>query len=561
MVKRRARAREAHSPAASRMARRAFARASGEHGVTLVEILVSMAVMSFGLLALASVSTAGLLSLRDSTARQSATEAAAQALELARDTAWSQLANLTGDAMVTGATFDPDGPGCLAAENVIRSAVGPVTGAPYQVGPASPTLAERTVRTYVTDVAALDCPAAPATPTPPPAPAKRVTVVVQWRSGDAIHESRKSTMIAFSGRGSDTVLFDVTPRVASVTDVPGVLCLEHVLTNLGMADAYQIDAPTPPPGVLFAAYVDANNDGVGDPAEAIGLSTALVPFSGTLPLLFCYDVDNVNVQYQFLVGVRSFAASNQVITLTHNVQTIDTLTLYLHNAPNGASHDRVVEPFDDSLLDMDRLLPDPIVGPGAPPASAGVMFDYDRNIDLLGYQGMALPRVPVNPLPDPLPVSGDLNDDDSSYHGRWDYQMPRQMRVGGTGAVHVWTAPTAALGNPLSALGLPLPPPGVPFGMRYRLLHLDINRVQIRELASSPAELVLGVPGFSPVYFHATWGWQATSWDYSVAGPITVDKHDYLRLELVCDFLISTQSCHLGHDTLAFPARVEVPLL
>ena len=527
--------------------------------MTLVELLVSMGVLSFGLLALASVSTAGLLSLRDSSARQSATEAGTQILEMARDTEWPQLANLSGDPLVPGTTFDPDGPGCLAAETIIKSAVGPVTGSPYQVGPAVPTTQQRSIRTYVTNVAALDCPAAPATPTPPPAPAKRVTVVVQWRSGDVVHESRKSTMIALSGRGSDNIVFDVAPRTDTVSDVPGVLCLDHVLTNQGMQDAYQIDTPpTLPPNVPFTSYVDANNDGVGDPSEAIGLSTAVVPFDGTLPLLFCYEVDDVNVTRQYVVGVRSFAASSQVIQLTHTVQTIDTLTLYLHNPPNNVSHTRDITAV---ALTMDRVLPLAVPSPGAPPTSAGLMHDYDSNIDLLGYQGMALPRVPVDPLPDPLPVSGDLNHPDSPYHGRWDYQMPRAMTVGGSGVIQLWTAPTAALGNPLSALGIPLPPPGVPFGLRYRLLHLNGAGQVLQELAVSPTQLVLGVPGVSEVYFHQTWGWQSTAWNFTVPAAVPVAKHDYLRLELVCDFLISTQSCHIGHDTPDRPARVEVPLL
>ena len=537
MVTRHGAAGEMTSPhAAGRLARRvamSSLRAHDERGMSLIEVMIALTIMSFGLLALASVSAAGLLSLRDARQRQAATEAASSALDAARNLPYQSIVNSTADSYINAIpTYDPDGSGCLTGESVIKLSTGPVTGAPFVAGPATPTAGQLTVRTYVTQVANLECPS-----TPPPIAAKRVTVVVQWLSGSAVHETRKSTMVAYSQRGQGVPNFVVTPLVMPSVGTPGTQCITHTLTNQGLTDTYEI-VVTLPNDFALTVYDDANSNGIGDAGEAVpeygGVPrTDAVATFGTKDLLFCYQVFDPNRVEIITPRVRSFYSPSISVLLTHTVTTTSELKFTLHAGDtNDADEVRVIPapPLDSKDFPAWRM--DPIL-----PASqiiGGLFNEDDPAVDAL--PGALMRRLSVAsppPLTDPVDWS-------EPGHLRWDWQAPLGTNITGAASFKIWTAPADALGTPTL---LPYVPKDV--ALRFRLWHLDADRNPVALMAISPDVLVAGVDTVS----HLTWGWQSRIRAFVITGSHYVAKNHWIRLELACDPLDSPQDCHAAMDT------------
>lgn len=152
-------------------------------GLTLIEVMVAVMVLTASLLSVARVSATGLASLGDSRQRQQAVVLATRSLETARTYPYASLAMRTAETPET--TWDPDGAGALPAEQVVRTDTGSVTGASHQVTAGA---GSQTLRTYVTWYDDPDVGGAQN--------AKRVTTVVGWTAAGGVREVRMSTLVA-----------------------------------------------------------------------------------------------------------------------------------------------------------------------------------------------------------------------------------------------------------------------------------------------------------------------------------------------------------------------------
>lgn len=172
-----------------------------EDGITLVEIMLTLVILSIVLSAMFSVIIGGLQSLSESRARQTASQVATEQIETLRTLAPSEVA-MYNDPLVslsaefdpatvvcggTAGTYDPDGAGPLGCETVATLSLGAVTSdLPWQ--------GERdgvTVETIVTE----------ATGTGVPAGAVRVTVVSTYEFSDGVEEVRRSALFSEVARG------------------------------------------------------------------------------------------------------------------------------------------------------------------------------------------------------------------------------------------------------------------------------------------------------------------------------------------------------------------------
>jgi len=163
----------------------------GEAGLSVMEVVVSAAILATSLLAVAGLLTTSLATLRDARDRQLATVAASRALESARALTFDDLVMASVDAPPTG-TFDPDGDAAgLTAEVVCHNLLtdclrssGAVVGDPYWSAVDALTL-----RTYVTWVPAASTGGVPGL-------AKRITAVATWHARAQDRELRQSTIVA-----------------------------------------------------------------------------------------------------------------------------------------------------------------------------------------------------------------------------------------------------------------------------------------------------------------------------------------------------------------------------
>lgn len=155
-----------------------------ESGVSLVELLVAVMLLTGAFLALAQVATNGLFSLRSAADRTTAMGIATQTVEAGRALEWSSLlmdedvhAGICGDPVA----IDRDG---TVTESVLCETDGAVAdGLPFWGvdGPYE-------IETYVTAV-------------PGYGNARRVTAVVTWEERGGSRELRTSTVVAQVARG------------------------------------------------------------------------------------------------------------------------------------------------------------------------------------------------------------------------------------------------------------------------------------------------------------------------------------------------------------------------
>lgn len=503
-----------------------------DSGLSLVELLVAVTLLTVAVLMLASVSIASLSSLRDSRLRQEGSDAVSRAIELARSHSYGELAMdagdplLTSDPRISAGAFDPDGDdGCLPAEELVTSADGPIIGDPYQRDPSGPT--GLTVRTYITDVGEVRC------GTAYPEDVRRVTAVASWTGpeGDA-GELRKHTLIVPAERGVPEPEFDVIPRSSSESGAPGENCLTHTLVNLGVEDSYTFHPPAPP-AVQPTVYA-------GSPREEVSGAYGPVDTGASVPLEFCYDT---LADLEQSLEVRSGFDPNVSVTLDHSIDVEPLLTLYLHHAPdNEEDHERELGPAYDFALGTSE--------PNQPwyPGSPGVLFNYDTNYD--AYSGLGLYRD---------------SDPTSQWDGYWRYQFeqPSGTTLSGSPKLTVWLAWDEALdGGTASQAEMTL---------RVRLWRLPAS-------GDVPGDLLVDEEfvGGTDIPFHGGTGWEQRTLVLPSLSSTTFAPNEYLRLQVGCRPLTSEEQedlgtlllgvespnpCMVAYDAPGqYPARLEIGL-
>lgn len=229
-----------------------------ESGMTLIEVLVAVFILSVAILAVASTATMAVKTIRTSRDRDLATQGASAALEAARGIPYDSLSLdttnvFTGDSLVSGGTFAHDG---TDAEPLIVTSGGI---APYRCDASNAAscwfdfdaFAElHEVRTYVTwfdDDDSVDSDG-DGTKTND-RDARRVTVIASWETAGGTKSVRQSTIVAETGRGVGIPDFVISPTTQT-SPVPSgkALCLNHVLENFGVIDSYDLWYTTPANG-------------------------------------------------------------------------------------------------------------------------------------------------------------------------------------------------------------------------------------------------------------------------------------------------------------------------
>jgi type II secretory pathway pseudopilin PulG len=528
-----------------------------EDGLSLVEVLIAMFVLSIAVLALASTAAATVTSLRVSRERQLATVAASAAIEEVRSYEYRDIAHPHDE--VTPAT-DPDYVSGTApyefahddqnAEPLVVSADGRVS--PHAWTSDDGRLMIRVFVTWYND---------PSTATAHDA--RRITAIVRWddpAGGEG--EVRQSTLVAEAGRGLPQPRFHVSPSEL-MRHTPGLVCFTHSLRNIGATDRYDwqlFDSDGEPASVVnnwtLRAVADRweaqiwfgtpDYDGSNKPNTAAPNlwrdetgnqrpdSPGEVEAGETQTITVCYTPSNhpqTNKAPTLSFVIRS-AFDETVKTDPPIVNRIvwepKVHVLFLHDPDNTQDHERELgEPYT-----MNEVAP---IQVDDDDNTFDTLFNYDTDWDPDEMGGIWLPR-------------GETGKDDGTEHtGIWTYNgLPVGTELM-EGTLTIWSAWAGILDGEPTANG-PL--------LRYGLA-LDVMRWTG---AGFDAESVPITPNeFS--YEHTALDWMPVSVSFEVVGePLEIESsQDHLRLRIWCagDGLLEPD-CHLAYDTESYPSRLEM---
>ncbi len=524
-----------------------------EAGLTLIEALIAVFVLSIAVLAIAAVSVDSLTGLRQGRNRQEATDLASAELEFARGLGFEDSVML--DAQVDP-LVDPYVRVASGTKRFAHDCAGPEStcggGTTFEdlvvdtAGGLDPYLRSTgryTVRTYVTWADAGQT-------------QKRVTTVVTWfdaRRGPG--QVRESTIIARSERGLAAPDFDITGVPAPLTAATATsVCLTQSIVNLGERDRHDvtiaaavlngvpmtgIDAsttinvgawvvhpfigvspnPLPPPSTLPLPAVDQNGDARPD-------SQVFLDRNAALPLQLCYDVPSgATGTNTFDVLVRSAFDPSVQETFTHTI-TIGA------PGPGGGTTTRYYLDFVNKASSINTRLH--LMGTAVP--TAVTLVDYDGtspDTDADNLPGLRLAR------------------NTPAHVARFDFQNKSNapLVLNGTATPRLWSSWKDAL-----AVGSPA----------ARQLSYEIRIEKLDTARNLTATLYTGYA----TYTHDSAGWEVVD----VAGinfsgtPVaarSVAKNEWIRVSFACvdgtfggTPYVSDDDCHLAFDTASQPASV-----
>lgn len=398
-----------------------------EEGLSLIELMIAGFVLSVAVLALASVASTSLISVRDARERDRSTAATSSALEAIRalefdeialraDGQWTDddLVSLSGDDWL----LDHDGDG-QHTEVIWATTDGAID--PYRCDADTPDCwfdvpadSSATVRVFVSwypDATERD--------------AKRITVVTSWDdpSFSGPRTVRMSTVVAPASRGIPVPAFEVRPpSVSTAVDEAWVEdavaagdeeCLEHTLTNFGAIDRYDLEpgaewSPRNPTSEgtfqseswIFRAFFVPEGEEVGEDwlmrspeATAPLRSPASLDTGEAAKLHLCYEPrpDGASSTQPAGGDVFTFTPTfhsafdpnvSHEVANTITVTAGETFVLYLHDeVGHDDDHDRPWkhprppnQTFDFDQFPMNQTHP----GDLAPPRTS--LFDYDVGV-------------------------------------------------------------------------------------------------------------------------------------------------------------------------------------
>jgi type II secretory pathway pseudopilin PulG len=549
-----------------------------EEGLGLVEVMVAIFVLGVALLALASVGTTSLVSLRVTRDREQATNAASAAIEDARARDFSGLALASGSVTVASipAAALPGGStaACFDGEAVVTDAV--LNPVPFErnVGNGG-RIRLHTLVTYPEG-----------TCTAPVTDLKRVVAIASWQDGAQTRFVQQETLVASAGRGLPVPKFEVRPPESSLSISKAHLsttgaprCIEHQLRNLGADDRYDWDIeelsvgmPASGPGNRLkagdwyaTAYLEypAVDSRAGEPPTDGEMTLAggvprpasdeIIEPGDTASFTVCYEpaitVDAASNTWPadivVTVGVRSRFDERQSRTVTHHVSVRDEAVpgrgLYLFDRDDSNAHDRrVLRPSGERVYVPYQM------GPLAKPTDDASLVSHLGTIDYTqtarsnwsteigsnNYPGVRLQRPAV-----PSPSDPDV----SSTTAVWHHQFLAPEILLPNATLVLYHAPTSALSGV-----------GVPTGGRSVTLEIRVDGLHTNE-----RNVIWNGISTTHTYNHTENGWMQRDIPLSLGGEVSFGSGRYLRLRVTCA-ASNAEDCNLAYDNVAYPAALFV---
>jgi type II secretory pathway pseudopilin PulG len=543
-----------------------------EAGLGLIEVMIAIFILGVALLALASVGTTSLISLRVTRDREQATNAASAAIEAARAVSFRNLAipagtvdvsQLPDGALPTGSTNS-----CVGEEPVVTDAV---TEPPF----AQDVGNQDRIRVYtLVTYAETDCSVGG------PTELKRVIAVATWSDQGQTHHVKQETLVVAAGRGLPVPRFEVRPPESSLSVSQTFLgdpaetdkrrCVEHQLRNLGADDSYEWQVETDSSGVppirsgsgysagdwLVTAFLELPTvpSRAGDPPPSSALMDAATESSRpgsdeviepgeTATFTVCYEPvatpDETGPWPEALeatVAVHSRFDDRQVKRVVHDVtappETALGDPLFLFDPDDSTAHARRVDgAFLPSLMGPRSSDPNQISFLGTIDYTQTSRSNWSTDIGANNYPGTR------------FNVLSTMDRQVGISTMAWHYQFPAKTTLRRDATLVLWHAPTNGIAG-----GPSLPEGGQPVTLEVRVDALGNNEKTV-SWTGITAEYT---------YTHSTTGWRKLE----IPLDLGQDEQEfasgrYLRLRLTCGPMNSAD-CNLAYDNVAHPSALYV---
>jgi type II secretory pathway pseudopilin PulG len=532
-----------------------------ESGITLVEVLVAIFILSVALLALGSTATASLLSLGESRDREQATNAASAAIEAARARDFGALSVDAGEPLSSLPTPVASMLGvsgnCAGTERVVQDA------ASIDPLPLVHQAGNNNAITVYTLVSWADQPCTATT-----ADMKRVVALATWNDRGTLRSVRNETLVAPAGRGLPVPNFEVKPAESTLSMAPDRAlggderCLEQQLRNLGASDSYEIELVSVDGGSNSGSLAGSSWTLGGEwTARAFFEHPAVAPRGGDVPtnglmqdgdgngrpetdarlaareqatVTLCYrslrsdSAEDVTVEYD----VVSRFDERRTERLTHHLTIDDPIVqLFLQDRDDTQDHERRTSTSGNAATRYPAYRMNPLN-----PASG------DR-AQLLGAElfrwGSELHDVPGLPLL--RATSGSQSARLRTVDFRYGVQAPTVLQPGAD--LRIWTAPVTNLAGSATPRWVE---------MLVQLDVLDTNDSTVVWPTAGPYTVRLA-------YEHVGSGYQAKDVQLGFTDTVPLAANQKIRLRVTCD-AASDVDCAVGYDAVTHPARLQVEL-
>lgn len=314
---------------------------SQDHGFSLVELVVALAIAMVVFTAMAAAAIAGVRASVVARQNQQAVDVLNEIVESGRGLNYANLAmvtsDLAGDPAITGGgtpTFSvPNG---IGTENVWAQATGSVS--PHITTEQGTNGFEYTVARYVT------VPNGVTTDSSGQPMQKRYTVIATWSSYGSTHERVVSTLVTETQRGLPLPRYAVTPTsLLTQTKNPGTeLTWGFQVINRGARDTFNVTSSSG----TWTYFVDADCNGGLDAGETTQLSNSDAATGNTAPDTGPLEPNNYPpfcVIASRTIPSGELGTSSVVFTLTSSAQpsaagavvTTPTYTVDVTSGPVG----------------------------------------------------------------------------------------------------------------------------------------------------------------------------------------------------------------------------------
>jgi Tfp pilus assembly protein PilV len=545
--------------------------ADDEEGLGLVEVLVAVFILSVALMALASVGTSSLISLRMTRDREQATNAASTALEEARALSFDALALPAGANPTTlpadvRAALNVTSATCVGGEALVTDAASPQ---PVPLTRTSGTNGAHRVHTVVT-WANQNC-------TATNSGLKRVVSIVTWPDGPRFNFVRNETLVAPAGRGLPNPNFDVKPSRGAVMLTAAQVangstrCVEHQLRNLGAGDSYSYEVGAAKVAGSATAFSPAGVGGYsiptagwqlqahlepGSTASRAGLppataTNAFAPAAGSprpvaplrveaaeqALLTLCWTPStDARTDVEVTINVHSRFDDRRIETVTHTLTIGDPVRrLYLQDWNDQVAHPRGEPGNNDNQLRYRAQVMNPrSSGASADRAQlpADTLLDWSTEF-APQRDGIRVPRASNN------------NPRLDQIEYRYQLAAPVQMLPGAT--LHLWHAPTGAL---------PATTPATPLRVE---LQVELDVLTANDKTNDRVWPTTGPFTHTYMYSHAEPGFRRHSIPLAFAQTVPIAANQRIRVRVTC-LPASVQDCNLALDTVQHDSHLEVRL-